>query len=337
MSRKLKCIQYGLGPIGQRIVKYVVARENVELEGAIDVDKNKVGRDVGELIGIDPLGIIVSDNAEDVLKNCEAEVVILSTVSSLANLEGQIFQCIKHGKNVVTSSEEIVFPWIENTDLAKRIDLEAKKAGVTIIGAGVNPGFTMDALPIFLTSVCKEVDSIRIERHQDASIRRLPFQQKIGAGLQREDFEKKVEQKIIRHVGFTESIQMIANCMGWRLERTEDIVEPVIAQNNVESPFIKVAKGEVSGVCQTGRGFMNGKPVITLELQAYLGHPAPKEAVLIEGDPPINMEVKGGINGDVATCAMMVNCLPKTLQSQPGLKTMPEIGLVSWYQSGSDH
>ena len=143
---------------------------------------------------------------------------------------------------------------------------------------------------------------------------------------------EKVSTQSIRHVGFTESIQMIAYSMGWELDRTEDIVEPVVADNDVSSHFIKVKKGEVVGICQTGRGFINGNTVITLELQAYLGHPAPKDAVIIEGEPSMQFEVKGGVNGDIATCAMVVNAMPKVLQASPGLKTMPEIGLVSWFK-----
>jgi len=333
MEKTLKYVQFGLGPIGEKIVSYAVGRENLDLAGAIDIDKKKVNRDVGELIGIEHLGVSVSDDADHVLGNSSAKVVVLSTVSTFAELEDQLLLCIKHGKNVVTSSEELAFPWAQHPDLAEKIDREAKRNNVTILATGVNPGFVMDSLPIFLTSVCQKVDSIRVERHQDASIRRLPFQKKIGAGLSLKEFEEKASAKIIRHVGFTESIQMIAHCMGWQLDRSEDIVEPAIADRNVESSFIKVKKGEVAGVCQTGRGFINGKAVITLELQAYLGHPAPKDAVLIEGEPPLYSEVKGGVNGDIATCAIVVNAMPKVLQSEPGLKTMPEIGLISWFGS----
>lgn len=332
MENVLKYIQFGLGPIGEKIVSYAVGRNNLELVGAIDIAKSKVDQDVGELIGIDPLGVRVSSDADFVLGNSPAKIVVLSTVSSLTELEDQILKCVRHGKNVVSSSEELAFPWRENRDLAEKIDQEAKKNRVTILGTGVNPGFVMDSLPIFLTSACQKVDSIRIERHQDASLRRLPFQKKIGAGLSLKKFNEKAAAKTIRHVGLTESVQMIAHSMGWTLDRTEDIVEPVVADKDVASSSVKVKKGEVVGISQTGRGFINGKAVITLELQAYLGHPVPKDVVMIEGEPSLQFEVKGGVNGDIATCAMVVNAMPKVLQAAPGLKTMPEIGLVSWFK-----
>jgi len=106
----------------------------------------------------------------------------------------------------------------------------------------------------------------------------------------------------------------------------------VIAERPVASPFLQVEAGQAAGLRQVATGFRGGKAVITLELEAYLGHPAPKDAVTIQGDPTLYSEVKGGINGDTATCAMVVNALPKVVAAAPGLKIMPEIGTVSWFE-----
>ena len=333
MAETLKFIQFGMGPIGERIVGYLLERENVELVAAVDIDPAKIGQDVGELMKLGkPLGVKVSGDAAQVLANSDADVVVLSTLSSFAELEEQIRLCIKYKKNIISSCEEMAYPWDEDYQLAKSIDEAAKEAGVTILSTGVNPGFAMDALPIFLTSVCQRVDSIRVERHQNAALRRLPFQQKIGAGLSLEKFKEKVDAKIIRHIGFTESVQMIAKAMGWKLDRVVDSVKPAIAERNLESQFLKVAKGDAAGVLQTATGYMDGKPVITIELQAYLGHPAAKDSVRIEGEPPIYSEVKGGFNGDIATCAMVANSVPVVRRAEPGLKTMIDVGLTSWFK-----
>lgn len=333
MADTLKFIQFGMGPIGVKIADYLLERENVELEAAIDIDQKKVGLDAGTLMSTgEPLGVTISNDAEAVLANSDADLVVLSTLSSFTKLEEQIRLCIKYKKNIVSSCEEMAYPWDENFDLADSLDRAAKDAGVTILSNGVNPGFAMDALPIFLTSVSRKVDSIHIARHQNAALRRLPFQQKIGAGLSLDEFRGKVKTKIIRHVGFTESIQMIAKAMGWTLDRVEDIVEPAIAESNVESQFMKVAKGDAAGVLQTATGYMDGKPVINIELQAYLGHPAPKDSVQIEGEPQLYSEVKGGFHGDIATCAMVANSVPAVRRAEPGLKTMIDVGLTSWFQ-----
>ncbi|PLX88583.1 MAG: dihydrodipicolinate reductase [Desulfuromonas sp.] len=333
MKEPLKFIQFGMGPIGVKIADYLLERDNVQLDAAIDIDPAKAGVDAGTLMGREkPLGVSISANAEETLASSDADVVVLSTLSSFAKLEEQIRLCIKHRKNVISSCEEMAYPWDENSDLAQSIDDAAKSAGVTILSNGVNPGFAMDALPVFLTSVSRRVDSIHIARHQNAALRRLPFQQKIGAGLPLDDFREKVKAKSIRHVGFTESIQMIAKAMGWKLDRVEDIVEPAIAESDLESQFIKVVKGDAAGVLQTATGYMNGKPVINIELQAYLGHPEPKDSVQIEGEPQIYSEVKGGFHGDIATCAMVANSVPAVRRAEPGLKTMIDIGLTSWFK-----
>jgi 4-hydroxy-tetrahydrodipicolinate reductase len=322
-----------MGPIGEKIARYLLERENVELEAAIDIDPAKIGQDVGDLLKLGkPLGVIVSGDAEQALADSDADVVVLATLSSFAELEEQLRLCLKYKKNIISSCEELAYPWEEDYRLAESIDAAAKDAGVTILSNGVNPGFAMDALPIFLTSVCRRVDSIRVERHQDAALRRLPFQQKIGAGLSLQEFQEKVVAKKIRHVGFTESVQMIAKAMGWKLDRVEDSVKPAIAERNLESRFLTVAKGDVAGVLQTATGYMQGRPVITIELQAYLGHPAAKDSVQIEGEPPIYSEVTGGFNGDIATCAMLANSVPLVRRAAPGLKTMLDVGPVSWFQ-----
>lgn len=332
MERTLKYIQLGLGPIGRKIVAFASERAGLTLAAAIDVAVAMAGRDAGEIAGIGPMGVSVTADAEVALSKTDAEIAVVSTVSSAAGVEEQIRLCLDHGLNVVSSSEELAFPWEEHPNIAARIDRLARAAGLTVLATGVNPGLLMDTLPITLTGVCRRVDAIHIVRDQDASQRRLPFQQKIGAGLTVSAFGKLASEKRIRHVGFFQSIQMIAKNLGWRLDRTEDTVSPMVADRPLESPHIKVAAGQVSGIRQTGRGFMGKKAVITLTLTACLGHPSPKDAIRIEGDPPLYSEIAGGVNGDIATCAMVVNAIPRVVQAAAGLKTMPEIAAVSWYE-----
>ncbi len=331
MSLTIPFVQMGLGPIGQQIVRYACERDGLRLVAAMDPDPDMVGCDVGTLLGRDPMGIAVVADGAAAFANSDAEVVIVATVSSVAQVEAQIQLCIENGKNVISSAEELACPWNTHPEVARRIDTAAKTKGVTVLATGVNPGLAMDTLPLTLSGACRRIESIHVKRHQDAGLRRLPFQKKIGAGLTAEAFAAQAAAGTIRHVGFRESIQMIARTLGWALEATEDKVSPVIAATPVSSPFLEVAAGQAAGVRQVAVGYRGGEAVITLELEAYIGHPAPKDAVTIQGDPSLYSEVKGGINGDVATCAMVVNALPRVVAAAPGLKTMPEIATVSWF------
>jgi len=200
-----------------------------------------------------------------------------------------------------------------------------------VLGTGVNPGFVMDALPIALTGVCERVESVRVDRVQDARIRRLPFQQKIGAGLTREQFQKKVDDGSVRHVGLAESISMIAEALGWKLDRITDEIQPKMATETVSSEFLAVDPGYVCGIVQDGLGFRNGTPVITLHMEAYLGAPESFDAVDIVGSPRLKMKLAGGVHGDIATASIVVNSLPKILEVAPGLHTMRDMPLPAFF------
>ena len=181
-----------------------------------------------------------------------------------------------------------------------------------------------------MTAVCQRVDSVKVSRLQDASFRREPFQRKIGAGLELEVFESLVAEKKIRHVGLAESIHLIGDALGWELDRVEDIISPVIAETPVESKLIKVPAGGVAGVQQIGKGVVNGEEKITLAFRAAIGEPDPADTIEILGDPNIKSTVEGGVNGDVGTCAITINAVKQVIRSQPGLKTMADIPLVSF-------
>jgi hypothetical protein len=202
---------------------------------------------------------------------------------------------------------------------------------VAVLGTGVNPGFVMDALAITLTGVCERVDRVTINRIQDARIRRLPFQQKIGSGLTREEFAAKARAGRVRHVGLTESIAMIASAFGWKLDRVVDEIQPKIADARVSSEFLTVEPGLVCGIIQDGTGFVGGEPLIRLHMEAYLGAPESYDSTDIEGVPNLAMKIAGGVHGDIATTSIAVNSIPKVLSAPPGLHTMRSLPIPSWY------
>src|SRR5918998_1137941 len=199
--------------------------------------------------------------------------VVLCTSSSMKRVLGQIESILKLKVPIVSTTEELAYPTRGNMRYARVVHELAKKAKVAVLGTGVNPGFVMDALPIMLTGVCERVEAIRVNRIQDARIRRLPFQQKIGAGLTREQFQRKVDDASVRHVGLAESVQMIADALGWKLDRITDEIQPKIASETVASEFLAVDPGYGCGIVQDGIGYRDGKPLITLHMEAYLGAP----------------------------------------------------------------
>ena len=255
----IRVMHVGLGPIGALVARQIASRKGFRIVGAVDVDPQKVGRDLGDVIEAGrKLRVRVTDDIGRTIKATKPDVAVLCTSSSLKVVLPQFEEILKRRVPIVTTTEEAAYPAPRNRRLAQRLDAAAKKAKVAVLGTGVNPGFTMDALPIALSAVCERVDRIEVHRVQDARIRRLPFQQKIGAGLTREQFDRQVELGTVRHVGFTESIQMIGDAMGWRLDRIVDDVAPKIAEQAVASDLLAVEAGQVCGVIQNGVGYREG-------------------------------------------------------------------------------
>jgi 4-hydroxy-tetrahydrodipicolinate reductase len=322
----------GLGPIGAAVVRQVAAREGFRIVGAADIDPAKAGRDLGEVAGVGrALRVKVSADVRKAIKAARPDVVVLCTSSSLKKVLPQMAEILKLKVPIVSTTEELAYPTKGNMKHARAIHQLAKKSKVAVLGTGVNPGFVMDALPIALTGVCERVDAIRIDRVQDARIRRLPFQQKIGAGLTREQFQRKVDDGSVRHVGLAESVSMIADALGWKLDRITDEIQPKIATETVASEFLAVDAGFVCGIVQDGIGYRNGMPAITLHMEAYLGAPESFDAVAITGSPALKMKIAGGVHGDIATASIVVNSLPKIVDAAPGLHTMRDLPIPSFY------
>jgi 4-hydroxy-tetrahydrodipicolinate reductase len=328
----IRVMHFGLGPIGAAIVKQVAARPGFKIVGGIDIDPAKVDRDLGDVVGLPKrLGVKVSDNAAKALKAARPDVVMLCTASSIKKVMPQIETILKSKTPIVSTTEELSYPGYTHIRQARQIHAWAKKAKVGVLGTGVNPGFAMDALPIALTAVCERVDRVTVNRVQDARIRRLPFQQKIGAGLTTEQFQKKVDDGSVRHVGLTESIAMIADALGWSLDRITDDIQPKLASVTISSEFLAVDPGYVCGIIQDGVGYRKNEPVIKLHMEAYLGSPETYDSVEVEGSPNLSMKVTGGIHGDVATASIAVNSIPKVLHAPPGLHTMRDLALPSFF------
>ena len=328
----IRVIHVGLGPIGVLAARQVVARKGFQLVGAVDIDADKVGRDVGDVAEIGRrLRVKVTSDVGPTIRATRPDIAVLCTSSSLRAALPLFEEVLKRRLPIVTTTEEAAYPASHNRRLATRLDEAARRAKVAVLGTGVNPGFTMDALPIALSAMCERVDRIEVHRVQDARVRRLSFQQKIGAGLTRQQFQEQLDRGRVRHVGFPESIQMIADALGWAVDRITDDIAPRIADATVESELIAVDRGYVCGIIQNGVGYLKGEPRITLRLEAYLGAPEPYDSVLIEGSPRIHSRIDGGVHGDLATASMVVNSIPAVIAAQPGFRTMRDMRLPSFF------
>jgi 4-hydroxy-tetrahydrodipicolinate reductase len=235
----------------------------------------------------------------------------------MAQVLPQLEPLLDAGTTIVSTCEELAYPWYHHPEEARRLDTLAKSRGGRVIGVGVNPGYVMDALPVMLTAPCRTVRRIAVERVVDAGKRRIPLQRKIGVGMTVEDFTRGVAAGTMGHVGLPQSVAMVAAAMGWTLDGIEESIEPEVGEDRA-----------VRGLHQICRGMRDSEALITLDLTMAVGVMRPRDAIRIDGVPPFAAVVDGGIHGDVATWSIAVNVIPRVLAAPPGLLTPLNLALA---------
>ena len=328
MRKKIRVVQFGVGPIGASIVRLMRQKHSLEIVGAVDKDPAKAGRDLGEVVRAKdaPWGVTVSAAAASVLAK-PVDVVVHTTSSYLPNVMDELLECLSAGCCVVSTCEELAYPFRKHPELSAKLDAAAKEEGVALVGTGVNPGFVMDKLVLVLSAAAQRVDFAKATRIVDASKRRLQLQKKIGAGMTPEEFRAQVAAGVIKHHGLPESIAMVADGLGFALDEITETIEPVIATETVKTEFLEVAPGQVAGVYQIGRGIWEGEDKIFMELQMYVGAKHPADTVELRGEPNLTLTIPGGTHGDIATAAVAVNAIPAILAATAGLRTVRDLPL----------
>jgi 4-hydroxy-tetrahydrodipicolinate reductase len=325
----MRILQVGLGPLGRRIAADLVARGLGRVVAAVDPHAEVAGRPLGALVAGAPHEPLVSA-AVDAVGRDGIDCAVVATSSSVTACASTFRALLERGHAVVSTCEELFYPRLRHAALADELHELAARHGGRLLGTGVNPGFLMDTVPVFASAVCREVRAVRVERVQDASHRRIPFQKKIGVGLDPSEFAARVRDGSLRHVGLGESLHFIADRLGVRIDRWSEELEAILADRDLPSGLGPVRAGAGRGVRQIARGHVAGRCVIELDFIAAIAEPDPRDRVVIDGDPPIDLVWRGGVHGDTATSAIVLNCIRPLLAAPPGLHTMATIPLPSF-------
>lgn len=328
----------GLGPLGRIILRDFVQRGLGCVAGVVDIDPSLRGRSAGELLQVDiPGDPRVSGSIEESLARfgpAALTCAVLATASDLARCMPSLRALLGRGVNVVSTCEELLYPWLRHQASAAELESLCRQHGARCVGTGVNPGFMMDSLPVALTAVCRRVDAVRVERHQDASTRRIPFQQKIGASLSDEEFARRVSSGVLRHVGLGESLHFIAKYLALDLADWNETIEPIRAPRPIECALGAISRGGISGVHQSAHGRdRQGREVITLDFRAAIGLEQPRDRIVIEGEPSIESVIPGAVQGDIATSAITLNAIGALTGAAPGLHTMASLPLTHFVRA----
>jgi hypothetical protein len=320
-------LHVGLGPLGLRVLADLQRRGLGRVVAAVDPAPGLAGRDLAELVPDLPRGVTIQKSLEEVQDWSRVRCAVVTTRSDLELCMDTFRALLARGCSIVSTCEELSWPWLRHPVLAQELHELAVRGRARVLGTGINPGFLMDALPVAATTACQSVRGLRIERIQDAGKRRIPFQAKVGVGLTPAEFERRVAAGTLRHVGLGESIHFLAHHLSWRIERWEETIAPVLAERALASQLGPVAVGAARGVRQEARAWAGGRLVLELVFQATLGEPEPRDRFVVDGEPPIELVIPGGVHGDTATSALVLNMIRPLLAAEPGLHTMASLPL----------
>ena len=316
----------GLGEIGRAVARAVLSLPELELVGVVDLAPERVGRPLSEVLGTFAPELTVTNSADEVFQRAKGGVLLHSTGSRLEKVVGEIEEALRAGVSVVSTCEELAWPWVRHPRLAERLDRLAEKRGVTVLGTGVNPGFVLDRLVSVLGQVTGRVEQVEAVRVVDAALRREALQRKIGAGLPEPDFHKAVEENVVGHVGLMESAALAAMGVGHAVDEVDEDIQPVFADRPQRALFGPVRPGEICGIRQIARAFEDGREVARLDLTIALGAPEPRDEIRIKGEQAVSLVIPGGVPGDSATAWLVASAaLQLARGAEPGLVTVLDL------------
>ncbi len=331
-QENVKVIVWGLGSMGKGIAEMLLNKKGVEIVGAV-VRGNKIGKSMYDFLDMERGNRpdLLTGSYEDVIKEGAADIVVLATDSFTRDSFDKMKYCLERKINVVSTAEEMAYPKAQEPELAKELDRIAKENGVTVLGTGINPGLIMDLLVITLTGACIDVESIKAQRINNLS----PFGPAVmhgqGVGITVDEFNKRVaENNLAGHVGFPESITMIADALGWKLSDEIELHRaPIVSSVYRKAPYAEVQPGDVAGCNMKGFGYVDGELKIEMlhpqQVEPQLEGGTTGDYITIKGTPNINMQITPEVPGGIGTIAMTVNMIPNVINARPGLKTMIDL------------
>jgi len=331
MRDLIRVLVLGTGQMGSGIARLVLEKQGLELIGAFGRRKERAGTDLGHAIGLGrELGIPVSADLGTVVAQGRPHVAIQATCSRLGDALPEISTLVRNRVHVISIAEEMAYPAAKSPALAAKVHRLAVEHGVAVVGAGINPGFVLDLLVITLSGVCSDIQSITAQRINDLSPYGPSVLASQGVGLTPEAFRKGVENgTVVGHFGFPESIHMMADALGWEIERIDEKREPIVSKVRRETPFVTVEPGGVAGCMHTAVAYRAGKPVISL-IHPQQVHPRLEgvetgDSIEIDGTPHVRLSGSPEIPGGLGTISLAVNLIPRVLNAAPGLHSMADL------------
>ncbi len=329
----VKIAIWGFGAMGSGMARMLATKKGVEVVGVCDMHPDRVGKNMYEVLELEQAGrpdAMIKDKIEDVVYKGSCDLCLIATDSFTKKAFPKIKYVLEQKINVISTAEEMAYPKAQEPELAKEIDRIALENGVSVLGTGINPGLIMDLLVVCLTGCMTNVESLEAKRVNSLSPFGPAVMEEQGVGMSIDKFNKEVEEGTMAgHVGFAESIGMIADALGWKVDKFEQQMKPIATDVDRKSPYGFAKAGDVAGVNMTGQGYVDG------EVKIDMIHPQQIEPeqvgvntgdyITIKGTPEVNMSITPEVEGGLGTIAMCVNMIPLVINADAGLKTMIDL------------
>ena len=329
----VKVAIWGFGAMGSGMAKMLLTKKGVDIIGVCDMHPARAGKSIFQVLGVergDREDVIIKANIDEVLTEKCCDICLCATDSFTKNAFPKLKSVLEKKINVISTAEEMSYPQAKNPELAAELNRVAKENGVTILGTGINPGLIMDLLVVCLTGCMTEVTHVEAKRVNSLSPFGPAVMEEQGVGMKVEDFNAGVKYgSLAGHVGFIESVNMIADSMGWKVDKFEQQMAPIVTTVDRKSPYGFAAAGDVAGVNMTGQGYVDGEVKIDMihpqQIEPEMEGTFTGDYITIKGTPEVNMSIKPEVDGGLGTIAMCVNMIPHVINANPGLKTMIDL------------
>lgn len=330
----LKVLIWGFGAMGSGMAEMLMKKKGIEITAVCDMHPDRVGQSIYDLLNI-PRGerpdVRISSDIKEIVRAGFVDIALLATDSFTAKAFDKIKFLLENKLNVISTAEEMAFPKASEPALTEQLNSIARENGVSVLGTGINPGLIMDLLVVTLTGACIDVEEIEAERVNSLSPFGPAVMEEQGVGISPEEFQKGVDNGTLAgHVGFNESVGMIAQAIGWKLsEPVRQSMEPIISSVYRKTKYVEVQPGNIAGCSMKGYGTVEGKERIRMihpqQVEPQLEGTETGDYIRIKGTPDINMAIKPEVPGGIGTIAMCVNMIPHVINARPGLKTMIDL------------
>lgn len=331
MNDSIRVLVLGTGEMGSGVARLVLQKRGLVLAGAFGRRAERAGMDVGRAIGLErDLGIPLACDLSEVIEWSQPHVAIQTTCSTIEDAMEELTTLVRHGVHAISIAEEMAYPQYRSPSAAEELQRLAADNGVTVLGTGINPGFVLDTLVVTLTGVCADIESIRAVRVNDLSPYGPSVLESQGVGLTERAFLEGIEEgSVVGHIGFPESISLIAAAIGWEIERIEETRQPIVSRVPRETRFVTIQPGQTAGSLHKAVAYREGTAVIELvhpqQVLPELEGVDTGDTIEIRGRPNIRLSGSPELPGDIGTVAISVNVIPRVLSAAPGLHTMLDL------------